>query len=124
MLLKLNQIAPDFTQESTEGPIHFHGWVANSWAILFSHPKDFMPVCNTELGVVAKLKPEFAKRGVKVIGLSVDRAGDHARWASDIAETQGMAPNYPILADADFKVCVCAKTERERKALKTNVVGD
>ncbi len=104
MMLKLNQIAPDFTQDSTEGPIHFHEWAGKSWVVLFSHPKDFTPVCTTELGAVAKLKQEFARRGVKVIGLSVDRAGDHARWASDIEETQGAAPNFPILADADFKV--------------------
>jgi thioredoxin-dependent peroxiredoxin len=104
MSLRLNQTAPDFTQESTEGPIHFHEWAGNSWVVLFSHPKDFTPVCTTELGTVAKLKAEFEKRGVKVIGLSVDPVGDHARWANDIKETQGAAPNYPILADADFKV--------------------
>jgi alkyl hydroperoxide reductase subunit AhpC len=104
MTLKLGDVAPDFTQESTEGPIHFHEWLGNSWGVLFSHPKDFTPVCTTELGTVAKLKGEFDKRGVKVIGLSVDAAGDHARWANDIKETQGIAPNYPILADSDFKV--------------------
>ncbi len=104
MSLRLNQIAPDFTQESSEGPIHFHEWAGKSWVVLFSHPKDFTPVCTTELGAVAKLAPEFAKRGAKVIGLSVDHAGDHARWAADIRETQGVAPNFPILADADFKV--------------------
>jgi alkyl hydroperoxide reductase subunit AhpC len=104
MTLKLGDIAPDFTQESTEGSIHFHEWAGNSWIVLFSHPKDFTPVCTTELGMVARLKGEFVKRGVKVIGLSVDSAGDHARWANDIKETQGTAPNYPILADSDFKV--------------------
>jgi alkyl hydroperoxide reductase subunit AhpC len=104
MSLTLGAIAPDFTQESSTGPIHFHEWLGNSWGVLFSHPKDFTPVCTTELGVVAKLKGEFDKRGVKVIGLSVDPVGDHTRWANDIAETQGVAPNYPILADADFKV--------------------
>jgi thioredoxin-dependent peroxiredoxin len=104
MSLRLNQTAPDFTQESTEGPIHFHQWAGDSWVVLFSHPKDFTPVCTTELGRVAKLKNEFDKRNVKVIGLSVDAVGDHARWANDIKETQGAAPNYPIIADADFKV--------------------
>jgi alkyl hydroperoxide reductase subunit AhpC len=104
MTLKLGDIAPDFTQESTEGPIHFHQWAGNSWVVLFSHPKDFTPVCTTELGMVARLKGEFDKRGVKVIGLSVDPVTDHKRWADDIKETQGTAPNYPILADTDFKV--------------------
>jgi alkyl hydroperoxide reductase subunit AhpC len=104
MTLKLGDIAPDFTQNSTEGPIHFHEWLGSSWGVLFSHPKDFTPVCTTELGTVAKLKGEFDKRNVKVIGLSVDAVGDHARWANDIKETQGAAPNYPILADNDFKV--------------------
>jgi len=104
MTLRLGEIAPDFTQDSTEGPIHFHQWLANGWGVLFSHPKDFTPVCTTELGTVAKLKGEFDKRGVKVIGLSVDPVGDHTRWANDIKETQGAAPNYPILADGDYKV--------------------
>jgi thioredoxin-dependent peroxiredoxin len=104
MTLRLGQVAPDFTQNSTEGPIHFHDWAAGSWVVLFSHPKDFTPVCTTELGQVAKLKGEFDKRGVKVIGLSVDSAGDHTRWANDIKETQGAAPNYPIIADADYTV--------------------
>jgi alkyl hydroperoxide reductase subunit AhpC len=104
MTLKLGDVAPDFTQDSTEGPIHFHEWLGNSWGVLFSHPKDFTPVCTTELGTVARLKGEFDKRGVKVIGLSVDSAGDHTRWANDIKETQGIAPNYPILADSDFNV--------------------
>ena len=104
MTLRLGEIAPDFTQESTEGPIHFHDWIGNSWGVLFSHPKDFTPVCTTELGAVARLKSEFERRGVKVIGLSVDPVTDHKRWADDIKETQGAAPNYPILADGDFKV--------------------
>jgi alkyl hydroperoxide reductase subunit AhpC len=104
MSLRLNQTAPDFTQDSTEGPIRFHQWAGNSWVVLFSHPKDFTPVCTTELGTVAKLKGEFDKRNVKAIGLSVDPVGDHVRWASDIEETQGAALNYPIIADADFKV--------------------
>ena len=104
MTLRLGEIAPDFTQDSTEGPIHFHQWLGNSWGVLFSHPKDFTPVCTTELGTVARLKGEFDKRGVKVIGLSVDPVGDHTRWANDIKETQGAAPNYPILGDGDYKV--------------------
>ncbi len=104
MTLKLNDIAPDFTQDSSEGPIHFHEWAAGHWVVLFSHPKDFTPVCTTELGAVAKLKGEFDKRGVKVIGLSVDPADDHLRWAKDIADTQGLAPNFPVLADTDLKV--------------------
>ncbi len=104
MTLRLNQVAPDFTQESTEGPIHFHDWLGNSWGVLFSHPKDFTPVCTTELGQVARMKAEFEKRGVKVIGLSVDSSIDHAAWAKDIRETQGVAPNFPIIADADYKV--------------------
>jgi thioredoxin-dependent peroxiredoxin len=104
MSLRLNQVAPDFTQDSTDGPINFHKWAGESWVVLFSHPKDFTPVCTTELGRVAKLKSEFDKRNVKVIGLSVDPVGDHKRWANDIKETQGTAPNYPILADADYKV--------------------
>jgi alkyl hydroperoxide reductase subunit AhpC len=104
MTLKINDVAPDFTQDSTEGPIHFHEWADGHWVVLFSHPKDFTPVCTTELGAVAKLKPEFDKRGVKVIGLSVDPADNHARWSQDIADTQGMAPNLPMIADADLKV--------------------
>ena len=104
MTLKLNEIAPDFTQETTEGPIHFHEWIDGHWVVLFSHPKDFTPVCTTELGAVAKLKPEFDKRGVKVIGLSVDPVDNHARWSADIGETQGTAPNFPMIADTDLKV--------------------
>ena len=104
MSLKLGEIAPDFVQDSTEGPIHFHEWAGNSWVILFSHPKDFTPVCTTELGAVAKLKSQFDKRNVKAIGLSVDPVKDHKAWASDIAETQGQALNFPLIGDADRKV--------------------
>jgi alkyl hydroperoxide reductase subunit AhpC len=104
MALQLNDVAPDFTQESTEGPLHFYDWAGSSWVVLFSHPKDYTPVCTTELGVVAKLKPEFDKRGVKVIGLSVDPADSHAGWSKDIEETQGAKLNFPLLADHDRKV--------------------
>jgi alkyl hydroperoxide reductase subunit AhpC len=104
MALQLGQTAPDFTQESTEGPIHFHKYLGDSWGVLFSHPKDFTPVCTTELGEVARLKPEWDKRNVKVIGLSVDTADSHGRWAADIAETQGHALNFPLIADADRSV--------------------
>src|SRR5450432_3857525 len=104
MTLSLNDVAPDFTAETTEGKIKFHDWIGNSWAVLFSHPKDFTPVCTTELGYMAKIKPEFDRRGVKVIGLSVDALDNHAKWAKDIEETQGHAPNYPIISDADFNV--------------------
>jgi len=102
--LQIGDTAPDFEAQSTEGPIHFHEWIGDSWAVLFSHPKDFTPVCTTELGYMAKIKPEFDRRGVKVIGLSVDSTGDHEQWARDIEETQGAAPNYPIIGDADFNV--------------------
>ncbi|MPZ12555.1 MAG: redoxin domain-containing protein [Kiloniellaceae bacterium] len=104
MALQLNQTAPDFTADTTEGKIKFHDWIGDSWAVLFSHPKDFTPVCTTELGYVAKLKPEFDKRNVKVIGLSVDSVEDHKRWAKDIEETQGTAPNYPMIGDPDLAV--------------------
>ncbi len=104
MTLRLGDIVPDFTQDSTEGPIHFHDWLGSSWGILFSHPKDFTPVCTTELGYTAKLKPEFDKRNVKVLALSVDSVDSHRNWVGDIAETQGTAINYPILADTDRKV--------------------
>ena len=104
MTLRLGDKAPDFTQESTQGPIHFSDWKGDSWAILFSHPADFTPVCTTELGMVARLKPEFDKRNVKAIGLSVDSVDSHSRWARDIEETQGAALNFPLLADADRKV--------------------
>ncbi len=104
MTIRLGDIAPDFTQDSTEGTIRFHEWAGNSWVVLFSHPKNFTPVCTTELGALAKLKPEFDKRNVKVIGLSVDPLDAHGRWAADIAETQGAALNFPLLADADRTV--------------------
>lgn len=104
MSLHLGSIAPDFTQDSTEGPIHFHEWAGNSWVILFSHPADYTPVCTTELGAVAKLGPEFAKRNAKPIALSVDSNDSHRGWVKDIEDTQGVKLNYPILADADFKV--------------------
>ncbi len=104
MTLKINDAAPDFTQDTTEGPIHFHDWIDGHWVVLFSHPKDFTPVCTTELGTVARLKPEFDKRGVKVIGLSVDPSDSHKRWSADIADTQGMAPNFPMIGDSDLKV--------------------
>jgi alkyl hydroperoxide reductase subunit AhpC len=104
MGLRIGDEAPNFTAQTTEGPIDFHQWIGNSWAVLFSHPKDFTPVCTTELGYMARIKPEFDKRGVKIIGLSVDSVDDHKRWAKDIEETQGTAPNYPMIGDADFKV--------------------
>ena len=104
MSLQINDTAPDFDAETTEGRIGFHEWIGNSWAVLFSHPKDFTPVCTTELGYMAKIKPDFDKRGVKIIGLSVDPVTDHAGWAKDIKETQGFAPNYPMIGDSDFKV--------------------
>jgi alkyl hydroperoxide reductase subunit AhpC len=104
MALQIGDTAPDFQAETTEGPISFHEWIGDSWVVLFSHPKDFTPVCTTELGYMAKIKPEFDKRGVKIIGLSVDSTGDHEGWAKDIEETQGTAPNYPIIGDSDFQV--------------------
>lgn len=104
MILQINSIAPDFEAQTTEGKIGFHEWIGDGWCVLFSHPKDFTPVCTTELGNMAKLKPEFDKRGVKIIGLSVDPVDRHADWAKDIAETQGFAPNYPMIGDTDLKV--------------------
>src|SRR5689334_25382174 len=104
MAVHIGALAPDFTQESTEGTINFHNWMGNKWAVLFSHPADFTPVCTTELGMVAKLKPEFDKRNVKAIGLSVDTGQSHTRWSADIEETQGAALNFPLLADSDRKV--------------------
>ena len=104
MTLSLGDTAPDFEADTTEGHIHFHEWLGDSWAVLFSHPKDFTPVCTTELGAMARIEPEFARRGVKIIGLSVDPLGRHAEWAKDIEETQGTAPNYPIISDADFHI--------------------
>ena len=104
MALQIGATAPDFEAETTEGKISFHDWIGDSWAVLFSHPRNFTPVCTTELGYMASIKPEFDRRGVKIIGLSVDPIENHAKWAEDIAETQGTAPNYPIVADADFEV--------------------
>ena len=104
MGLSINQTVPDFTAETTEGAINFHEWIGDSWAVLFSHPKDFTPICTTELGYMARIKPEFDKRGVKIIGLSVDPLDRHAEWAKDIEETQGTAPNYPLISDADFAI--------------------
>ena len=104
MALAINDTAPDFEAETTEGKIRFHDWIGNNWAVLFSHPKDFTPVCTTELGYMAKIKPEFDKRGVKIIGLSVDPVDNHAGWAADIKETQGFAPNYPMIGDTDLNV--------------------
>jgi alkyl hydroperoxide reductase subunit AhpC len=104
MALQLGDVAPDFEADSTEGRISFHDWIGDSWAVLFSHPKDFTPVCTTELGYMASIEPEFAKRNVKIIGLSVDPLDKHEDWAKDIEETQGTAPNYPIVSDADFEI--------------------
>jgi alkyl hydroperoxide reductase subunit AhpC len=104
MGLRIGDTAPDFEADSTQGRLRFHDWAGDSWAVLFSHPKDFTPVCTTELGYMAKIKPEFDRRNVKIIGLSVDPVSDHARWASDIEDTQGHASNYPVIGDADFNV--------------------
>jgi len=104
MALGIGDTAPDFEADSTQGRLRFHDWVGDYWAVLFSHPKDFTPVCTTELGYMAKIKPEFDRRNVKIIGLSVDPVTDHERWAADIEETQGHAPNYPVIGDADFNV--------------------
>ncbi len=104
MALTLGDTAPDFEAETTEGTINFHDWIGDSWAVLFSHPRDFTPVCTTELGYMAKIKPDFDSRNVKIIGLSVDPLDNHEKWAADIAETQGTAPNYPLIGDSDFKV--------------------
>jgi thioredoxin-dependent peroxiredoxin len=104
MALKIGDTAPDFEAETTEGRVSFHDWIGDSWAVLFSHPKDFTPVCTTELGYMAKIKPEFDRRNVKIIGLSVDSTGNHEAWSKDIEETQGATPNYPIIGDADFTV--------------------
>ena len=112
MQLRIGDEAPDFTADTTEGPLHFHDWIGNGWAILFSHPKDFTPVCTTELGYMAKLKPEFDKRNTKVVGLSIDPVSDHTRWAKDIEETQGTAVNYPIVVRHD-------PPERQRAAPRT-----
>jgi alkyl hydroperoxide reductase subunit AhpC len=104
MALQLGDTAPDFEAQTTEGKIRFHDWIGDSWAVLFSHPKDFTPVCTTELGYMARIKPEFDKRGVKIIGLSVDPVDNHAKWAVDIKETQGFGPNYPMIGDTDLSI--------------------
>jgi alkyl hydroperoxide reductase subunit AhpC len=104
MSLQIGDTAPDFEAETTEGRIRFHDWIGDSWAVLFSHPKDFTPVCTTELGYMAKIKPDFERRNAKIIGLSVDPVENHTRWAADIEETQGQAPNYPMIGDSDFNV--------------------
>jgi alkyl hydroperoxide reductase subunit AhpC len=104
MALQLGDTAPDFEADTTEGPIRFHDWIGDSWAVLFSHPRDFTPVCTTELGYMARIKPDFDRRNVKIIGLSVDPLDNHEKWAADIEETQGAAPNYPMIGDPDFKV--------------------
>jgi alkyl hydroperoxide reductase subunit AhpC len=118
MGLSINDTAPDFEADTTQGRIKFHDWMGDSWAILFSHPKDFTPVCTTELGYMAKLQPEFEQRNVKIIGLSVDHSADHAKWEDDIEETQGTRPNYPIIGDADFNV------SKLYGMLPANVSGD
>jgi alkyl hydroperoxide reductase subunit AhpC len=104
MTLKIGDVAPNFTAETTEGRIHFHDWIGSNWVVMFSHPKDFTPVCTTELGYMAKIKPDFDQRGVRIIGLSVDPVDKHAGWSADIKETQGFAPNYPMIGDIDFNV--------------------
>src|SRR6195952_3008992 len=104
MALQIGSVAPDFEAETTDGKIKFHDWLGNSWGLLFSHPKDFTPVCTTELGALAHLKPEFDKRGVKLIGLSVDPVDKHSKWSLNIKETQGAAPNFPMIGDTDLKV--------------------
>ena len=104
MTLQIGEVAPDFEAETTEGRIRFHDWIGDSWCVLFSHPKDFTPVCTTELGYMARIKPDFDRRNVKIIGLSVDPVGNHSRWAEDIRETQGHAPNYPMIGDSDLKI--------------------
>ena len=104
MTLQINDMAPDFAAETTQGPISFHEWIGEGWCVLFSHPKDFTPVCTTELGYMAKLKPEFDKRNCKILGLSVDPVADHERWALDIEETTGAAPNYPLIGDTELRV--------------------
>jgi len=104
MALGIGDTAPDFEAETTEGKVRFHDWIGEEWVVLFSHPKNFTPICTTELGYMAKIKPEFEKRNVKIIGLSVDPVGDHAKWANDIKETQGFAPNYPMIGDPDLKI--------------------
>jgi alkyl hydroperoxide reductase subunit AhpC len=109
MTLQINDVAPDFEAETTEGRIRFHDWIGNGWAVLFSHPKDFTPVCTTELGYMARIKPEFDKRGVKIIGLSVDAVDSHSRWVNDIKETQGFAPNFPMIFASPSSTTCCRR---------------
>jgi alkyl hydroperoxide reductase subunit AhpC len=118
MSIRIGDTAPDFEAETTEGKVRFHDWIGDSWAVLFSHPKDFTPVCTTELGYMASIKPEFDRRNVKIIGLSVDPTDRHAEWAKDIEETQGTAPNYPIIGDSDFNV------SKLYEMLPANTTGD
>jgi thioredoxin-dependent peroxiredoxin len=118
MALQIGSTAPDFEADTTEGRIRFHDWMGDSWAVLFSHPRDFTPVCTTELGYMASIKPEFDRRDVKIIGLSVDPSENHEKWAEDIAETQGTAPNYPLIADPEFKV------SKAYDMLPADVAGD
>jgi alkyl hydroperoxide reductase subunit AhpC len=118
MTLRLGDLAPDFEADTTEGRIRFHDWIGNSWAVLFSHPKDFTPVCTTELGYMARIKPEFDKRNTKIIGLSVDPVDSHSKWAADIRETQGLAPNFPMIGDTDLAV------SKSWGMLPTNANGD
>ncbi len=118
MSLSIGSTAPDFEAETTEGPISFHEWLGDSWGVLFSHPKDFTPVCTTELGYMASIKPSFDERGVKIVGLSIDPLGNHERWAADIESSQGTAPNYPIIADPEFKVA------KAYEMLPADVEGD
>ena len=127
MTLRIGDIAPDFEVETTEGRLRFHDWIGSSWAVLFSHPKDFTPVCTTELGYMAKLKPEFERRNVKVIGLSVDPVDSHAKWAADIKETQGHAPNYPLIGDLisrspSFTRCCRRKRAAPRRAARLRTI--
>jgi thioredoxin-dependent peroxiredoxin len=115
MSLRINDIAPDFTAETTQGPIHFHEWIGNNWAVLFSHPKDFTPVCTTELGAVAGLEKQFADRGAKVIGLSVDPVKSHGKWAQDIQDVSGHKVNYPIIGDTELKVAKLLRHATSRR---------
>ena len=116
MSLRIGETAPDFEADTTEGHIRFHEWLGDSWGVLFSHPKDFTPVCTTELGYMAKLKPEFDKRNVKIIGLSVDPVDNHAKWSDDIKETQGHAPNYPMIGDTDLKISKAVRHAAGRRS--------
>ncbi len=124
MGLKIGDTAPDFEADTTEGRIKFHDWIGDSWAVLFSHPKDFTPICTTELGYMARIKPEFDRRGVKIIGLSADPVEDHEKWAKDIEETQGAAPNYPIIGDSDLNVAKLYGMLASEEAAGTRTAAD